>query len=128
MRLLSTAACTLVVLAGLTVPVRATDAPPELAKASTCAVDPGTELHLAALLPVAAGLDSIAAARTCTDIAGCGASSSFCLGLQEGAPCNNNRGTCVATACSPPLRAVCACMVSAGGVGNEESDAVGKTE
>ncbi len=57
-----------------------------------------------ALLPLA-----VAAARTCTDVAGCGASAPSCLGIGEGSPCGNNKGTCVALSCSAVLRAVCKC-------------------
>lgn len=56
---------------------------------------------------------AVAAIRNCGDVAGCGASSGACLGIGEGSPCGpNNKGTCVALACSSVLKAVCKCDTS----------------
>lgn len=74
-----------------------------------------------ALLPLVASAQSAAdgsffaaaAIRNCGDVAGCGSSSSACLGIGEGSPCGpKNKGTCVALACSSILTAVCKCDTS----------------
>jgi hypothetical protein len=75
-----------------------------------------------ALLPLVASAQSpaegafnaaAAAIRNCGDVAGCGSSSTACLGIGEGSPCGpKNKGTCVALACSSVLTAVCKCDTS----------------